>query len=258
VSKAHAVVSRHCWVLITGLIGLQASFTWAENGSQAAPTVAFVGCPADGQQGPQQPPTGAAVAVELDPELAAHLTYYKGDYGPGVFAPAGWHCRTWYGSAGAFTVVTPDVPPIEGDLAHTVSGPAVEVEHKSGGTSGRFEVAAVSARFFPDVMRDFIGQVRDEKLIKDSFFDVQPYPDDLLYPVTENMIEFLTPASRSGFGTEGLAKSDLPINGVVAIADPRGEPSLLILRIRLPTGQDRLNTSLVTLNEACFRRNQSC
>jgi len=100
--------------------------------------------------------------------------------------------------------------------------------------------------------------VRDEKLIKDSAFDVRPYPDDVLYPITENMTEFLTPAGRSGFGTEGLAKSDLPINGVVAIADPHGEPSLLVLRIRLPTRQDRLNATLVTLHEACFRRDHSC
>ena len=73
--KAHAVLSRICWVLPACLISLQASFIWAENGSLATSTVAFVGCPADGQQGPQQPPTVAAVAVELDPELAADLAY---------------------------------------------------------------------------------------------------------------------------------------------------------------------------------------
>ena len=161
-------------------------------------------------------------------------------------------------AAGAFTVVTPDVPPTDGDLAHTLSGPGVEVEQRSGGTSGRFEVAEVSARFFPDLMRDFIRQVRDEKLIKDSALNVRPYPKDVLYPITENMIEFLTPAGRSGFGTEGLAKSDLPINGVVAIADPHGEPSLLVLRIRLPAQQKALNTTLVSLEEACFRRDRSC
>jgi hypothetical protein len=258
VSKTPVVLSRLCWLLTTCLIGLLASFTRAENRSLAAPAVAFVGCPADGQQGPQPPPTGAAVVVELDPELAAHLAYYKGDYGPGVFAPAGWQCRTWYGSAGALTVVTPAVPPADGDLAHSLFGPGVAVERTDGGTSGRFEVAAVSARFFPDLMRNFIRQVRDEKLIEDSAFDVRPYPDDVLDPIAENMIEFLTPAGRSGFGGEGMAKSDLPINGVVTIADPDGEPSLLVLRIRLPTEQDRLNAALVPLNEACFQRGRSC
>jgi hypothetical protein len=89
-------------------------------------------------------------------------------------------------------------------------------------------------------MREFIRQVRDAKLITNSFSDVRPYPDDVLYPITANMIEFLTPAGRSGFGTEGLAKSDQPINGVVAIADPHREPRLLVLRIRLPARQDRL------------------
>jgi hypothetical protein len=258
VSKARVTFSRTARALFTCLVGLLASFTWAENGSPVTHSIAFVGCPADGQQGPQPPPTGAAVPVILDPEVATQLAYYKGEYGPGVYAPAGWHCRTWYGSSGAFTVVTPGMPPPDGDLAHRLAGPGVEVEQKNGGTSGRFGVAEVSARFFPDLMRDFIRQVRDEKLVEDSTFDVQPYPDDVLHPITENMIEFLTPAGRSGFGTEGLARSDLPINGVVAIAEPHGEPSLLVLRIRLPTRQDRLNATLVTLDEACFRLDHSC
>ena len=240
------------------LIGLQSPFTGAEISSRPSPTVAFIGCPADGQQGPQEPPTGASVAVELDPELAFQLAYYKGADGPGVFAPAGWQCRTWYGSAGAYTVATPEAPPDNGDLAHTLPGPGVEVEQKSGGTSGRFEVARVCTRFFPALMREFIRHVRDEKLMKDSTFEVRPYPDDVLSPITDNMIEFITPAGRPGFGTEGLAESDLPIYGVVAVADPHGEPSLLVLRVRLPAWQDRLNATLVMLNEACFRQNRSC
>ncbi len=252
------VLSRIWSLLPACLIGLLPSFIWAQNGSRPSPTVAFVGCPADGQLGPQEPPSAPAVEVGLDAELALQLAYYKGAYGPGVFAPAGWHCRTWYGSAGAYTVATPEVPPVNGDLAHTLTGPGVEVEEKSGGTSGRFAVAVVSARLFPDLMREFIRQVRAEKLIKDSAFEVRPYPDDVLHPITDNMIEFITPASRPGFGTEGLAESDLPIHGVAAIADPHGEPSLLVLRSRLPTGQDRLNATLVMLNEGCFRRNHSC
>lgn len=255
---AHVVLTRIWRTLPACLIGLLPSVTWAGNDTQPSPTVAFIGCPADGQQGPQQPPVGPAVAVELDPELAIQLAYYKGAYGPGVFAPAGWHCRTWYGSAGAYTVATPGVPPIDGNLAHTLPGPAVEVEQMSGGTSGRFEVAKVSARFFPDLMREFIRRVRDEKLIEDSNFQVHPYPEDVLHPIAANVLEFVTPASRPGFGTEGLAQSDLPINGVVAIADPHGEPSLLVLRIRLPSWQDRLNATLVMLNEACFRQDHSC
>ena len=235
-------------------IGLCAAVAFAG----ADPTIAFVGCPADGQQGPQPPPTGSAVPVPLDPELATHLAYYKGAFGPGVFAPAGWHCRTWYGSAGAFIVVSPDAPPTNGDLAHSLAGPAVEMGLSSGGTSGRFQVAEVSARFFPDLMREFIRQVREEKLVQDSAFEVQPYPEDVLYPISEKMIEFRTPGERTGFGTEGMAKSALAINGVVAIADPRGEPALLVLRVRLAGQQHALNAALVSLEEACFRRDQSC
>jgi hypothetical protein len=55
-----------------------------------------------------------------------------------------------------------------------------------------------------------------------------------------------------------LARSGLAIDGVVAIADPHGEPALLVLRVRLPVQQQALHAALVSLAEACFRADQSC
>lgn len=111
----------------------------------------FVGCPGDGQVGPVALPSGDPVRVDVAPEIGAQLAYYKGANGPGVLAPVGWHCREWYGSNGSFVAVTPAAPP--GAIpANGVAGPGVELVFRYGDASGRFEVAAILARFFPDTM----------------------------------------------------------------------------------------------------------
>src|SRR5437870_7006965 len=60
-------------------------------------TIRFVGCPADGQMGPIAPPRGQPQVMSLSQVPAGAVAYYKGEQAPGVFAPAGWHCRVWYG-----------------------------------------------------------------------------------------------------------------------------------------------------------------
>src|SRR5262245_1175600 len=69
--------------------------------------VAFVGCPADGQTGEIAAPQGEPKVVVLDGVSADAVAYYKGEHAPGAFAPSGWHCRVWYGSAGSTLIVTP-------------------------------------------------------------------------------------------------------------------------------------------------------
>src|ERR1700744_2105479 len=68
--------------------------------------VPFVGCPADGQQGPEPAPHGQPVALRLDPKLASRLAFYKSNYDDGVLAPRGWHCIALAGSDGNFLVVS--------------------------------------------------------------------------------------------------------------------------------------------------------
>src|SRR5256885_14907511 len=97
---------------------------WAGYQAQQG-TVPFVGCPADGQSGPIEPPKGQPKVVSLGELPAGAIAYYKGGQAPGGFAPAGWHCRGWYGSSGSTVLLTPtaiDTTPL---LPPKGVGPAV-------------------------------------------------------------------------------------------------------------------------------------
>jgi hypothetical protein len=198
------------------------------------------------------------VRVDVAPEIGAQLAYYKGANGPGVFAPVGWHCLAWYGSNGSLVAVTPAAPP-DAIPANGIAGPGVELVFRDGDTSGRFEVAKISSRFFPDSMREFIQQVRAEKLMPDSEFNVKPYPNDTVKRISDRMVEFSTPARQAGFGTEGLLQqSDEPIRGIVALNPPTEENSLSVLWVRLLAGQGSLSTSITGLQGQCLRRPTGC
>jgi hypothetical protein len=220
--------------------------------------VPFVGCPADGQTGPVDAPTQDPVPVQVDAKTAGQLAYYKGANGAGVFAPRGWHCRQWYGSNGAFVIVTPDVPTDE-IPPRSILGPGVELIERNGETSGRFEVAQISARFFPAQMHDFIRQVRDEKLVPDSTFAVKPYPMDSQKTVGDGIVEFSTPASLIGFGTEGgFRPSSAPVEGLVALDPPARDIGLSVLRVRLSTARHALSASIIQIEEKCIQRTDGC
>ena len=169
-----------------------------------------------------------------------------------MFAPAGWHCREWYGSNGSFIVITPGTP------SRPVRGAGVELLTRDGGTSGRFDVAAVSARFFPDVLRDFIQQVRAEMLLPEETFDPRPYPDDTVTRLTSRMVEFSTPAHKDGFGTEGFVKSGERVSGIVALSPPEDDLNMSVLRIRLPPKQSALSTALVQIGVSCLANSNGC
>jgi len=222
-----------------------------------AGTVPFVGCPADGQMGPVAPPAGHLVTVRMPAQLSTRLAYYKGDYAPGVLAPAGWSCRVWYGSNGAFIIVMPTAPTKETNRTG-IAGPGVEFLQRNGGTSGRFEVAITAARFFPTLMTGFIQHVREEKLIEDKYFAIQAYPDDRTVQIAANLVEFTTPAGSEGFGTEGFGESASPVSGLVAISDPQGEPALWVLRVRLEDMDAALTTAIIKLEEECLQHGTSC
>jgi hypothetical protein len=231
-------------LLVIGTVATTARQAIADS---TGPVVPFVGCPSDGQMGAVKPPPGNPAPVHsLAPEIAKQLAYYKGEHGPGTFAPAGWHCRTWYGSNGSFIIVTPDAPP-HTFPAKAVAGPGVELVIRDGGTSGRFDVAAVAARFFPDLMHDFIQRVKGENLLQTGPFDPKPYPHDEIVQITPRMLEFSTPANQDGFGTEGFLKSDQRVKGLVALSEPLKEPTLSVLRVRLPATQSALSASLIEL-----------
>src|SRR5262245_9766206 len=179
--------------------------------------IPFVGCPSDGQAGPDDPPTGPAKRVTVD-EIPA-IAFYKGEHAPGAFAPAGWHCRVWYGSSGSILVITPGSidPPFF--PPPTFQSDAVELSLDEGGTSGRYEVAEKAAQFFPSVAARFIAEVNtslDKKIVVGG---PPRYPN--VRKLSDVSAEFTTPPNTAGLGTEGYLKpTQTPISGVVVLDTP--------------------------------------
>ena len=143
---------------------------------KAGTAVPFVGCASDGQTGPQEAPSGTSRSVTTSPEAAHQLAYYTSEEGFGVLAPRGWYCFGTYGSGGVALFVSPQ--PI--DTANLFSadrsgflGPAIEVSHRFGDTSGRFDVAEVIARVFPDY-KAFVSEVMKGLICQQTRFCLVP------------------------------------------------------------------------------------
>lgn len=178
--------------------------------------VPFVGCQADGgaDSGTTAAPKGSPLAVAIDPAILRRLSYYKADSGPGVLAPRGWYCHSWRGSSGSSLLVTPQpLPSVFGFTAgRNLEGPVVYVISLHAATSGRFPVAIIAARLFPQTAHAFIERIKAEEFEPTNDFDVQPFPTDQLHYLSDQVVEFTTPPSQNGFGTTGTLKaSALPI-----------------------------------------------
>jgi hypothetical protein len=213
--------------------------------AQPAATVSipFVGCKSDGQTGPMDAPKGKAKSVSVSPQDAQQLAYYEFAQGIGALAPRGWHCFGIYGSGGDALIVSPQA--IEsadfiGTNRRELAGPAIEVSHRFGGTSGRFDVAEVIARVFP-AHKAFITSVRQGF---DLDFPSGPYPRDKLVYKSDRVVEYETPPQADGLGTQSwIKKTDGPIDGVAMLI---GEtPDLVLLSVRLPSELSSLTPAIV-------------
>ncbi|HEX3940608.1 MAG TPA: hypothetical protein VHX11_03910 [Acidobacteriaceae bacterium] len=175
------------------------------------------------------------------PQAAARrLAYYKAENGVGVLAPRGWYCFSVYGSSGSSLFVSPESI----DIAKGFAGPAIQISVADGGTAGRFRVAEVIARVFPD-HRQFVRKVISEGIEPASAFPAGPYPRDKLTYRGKNIVEFETPANAQGLGTGSrLQPNSSPIRGV-AILLSDGDISLVQLSARLPTQDRDLYSTLV-------------
>jgi hypothetical protein len=228
--------------LVTLLIYAQCPL-WGQSKSPAArramntrASVSFVGCASDGQVGPLKAPTGRSRRMAIPAKAAQRLAYYKAENGFGVLAPKGWHCFGTYGSNGANLYVSPS-PINASDLFSTTwkgfPGPVIQISSVNGGTSGRFEVARIIARVFPD-RKEFVDNVIAEGVEPASSFPSGPHPADTLKYRGKNIVEFLTAARKEGLGTQSrLLKNNSPISGVAILFGE--EPSLLQLSMRLPS-----------------------
>jgi hypothetical protein len=215
--------------------------------ANALESVAFVGCPSDGQQGPAPAPKGSAKSVGVDAATAAQLAYYQAQDSFGVLAPRGWKCFYVYGSNGASLMVAPSRNLADAS-ASGLTGPAVVETLSSGETSGRFDVAKYSARLFPKLEQAFIASVIAEGIEPKKDFPFGPYPADKLVYRTPSLVEFETPANSEGLGTsDRLRKDALPVHGMATLraSGTPGSPDFYLLTVRLPAAQASLSGAIV-------------
>ena len=190
--------------------------------------------------------------MALSAELASQLAYYQAEDGSGVLTPRGWHCFSTYGSNGGSLFVTPQ--PINNKLLFSdkwkgFSGPVVQISDSLGGTSGRFEVASIIARVFPD-HKAFVANVVAEGLETAADFPSGPYPSDKLRYRSKEMVEYETPPQTEGLGTRSrLQKSDRAITGVEILSGPSEELDLVSLAVRLPQNSEDLTRAIVQQTE---------
>jgi hypothetical protein len=219
------------------------ALAWAGAATAAAPArVPFVGCPSDGQQGPQPVP-GSGAVPRVRAAAAARLAYYAMSE-LGVLAPRGWHCFGLEGSNGSTLIVTPEAHGVRDllDQPRPLRGSAVQISFSFGGTSGRFEVAKVIARAFPAQMA-FARRVAAEG-IGDPLPD-RPYRTDHMVRLRRMAVGYTTPAGREGLGTDSrLAPGDRPIEGLAILLGSH-DLDLIKLDVRLPAAQAHLATPIL-------------
>lgn len=196
----------------------------------AAATVPMIGCPTDGQMGPEAATKNGTKHVALDARAASGLAYYR-NAEIGVLGPRGWHCLVLSGSNGTTIYVTPeplDAKTMLGGKFKGLSGDAIQLSVSLGETSGRFEAAKFIARLFPQD-RVFVDKVIAEKIEPASNFVFGPYPTDRLKRRSEAMVEYETPAGRKGLGTDSrLIPNPSPISGMVFLGEDESVVSLSV------------------------------
>jgi uncharacterized protein YecT (DUF1311 family) len=210
-----------------------------------------IGCPLDGQAGPQDTPTLPKTIRTVIPEGTPSSLAYYSDFegaGTGVLAPKGWDCFGTYGSGGSSLYVTPRklADPIPNRPEKVKDGPVVIKNHFISATSGRFPVAQISARIFP-LARIFVEGVRDTGLDDASNYVFAPWATDRLNYLSDFAVSYVTPSGANGVGTAfGPAPGKEPISGLVfltVIGNEEG-PNLERLAVRLHGTDQRLHAAI--------------
>lgn len=192
-------------------------------------SVPVVGCRSDGQVGPKEAPRAAEQRAAISPTAARGLAYYESATELGVLGPRGWNCFGTYGSNGDALFVSPEPVDTANVFSASFAGPAIEISRRSGDTSGRFDVAQIIARVFPEY-RAFATSVMKQF---NQSFQFGPFPRDTLTYKSKSIVEYTTPAQTDGLGTySALKKTGSPIAGVAILTGQT--PDLLFLAVRLP------------------------
>lgn len=222
------------------------SFAGALLLAMAAPaaqaSVPFVGCPSDGQAGALAAPTPRPMP-RVPAAVAGRLAWYVSGHGA-VLAPRGWHCFQTYGSNGGTLYAAPERLDFERTRQRgLLHGPGISVSYSEGGTSGRYEVAAVIARYFPRY-RAYIGQIRRMMGFDIGPMPAGPHPADRFVSRTATEVVLVTPPRRRGEATAGiLAPNNDPAHSLV-ILDPSDDKRVFAVHLRLPRGQTALRSAI--------------
>lgn len=218
------------WVFLFGACGIvllcvPAPLPAQATGAAASPqrtavSVPFVGCASSGQIEILEAPKGTDRSVPMSPRDAQAFAYYESADGIGLLAPRGWYCEGVSGSGGYALFLSPK--PIHHSPSgwEGLEGTAIEINHISSENSGRYQVAEIMARVFPEY-RALASRILKEI---DLPLPSGPYPEDILKYRSKTIVEFKTPAQTEGLGNfdSWLEKSDTPILGAaILIADSR-------------------------------------
>jgi hypothetical protein len=248
--KSKTLPMTRAGFLIISAILLSRSLVFAQTkpnvplaGKSSAP-IPIVGCESrvgnsDDSEPPRVVAPGSSKVFPVNASTAQRLSFYQLANGFGVLAPHGWYCYGIYGSSGGNLYVSQELINAN-TFSHDLkgfSGSVIDVTTKSGGTSGRFEVAQTIARVFPAHM-SFVRNVIAEGTMPASSFPTAPYPRDTLAYLSKEVVEFHTPANTEGLGTVELPKNGSPISGVTMLVGQ--DPDLLQLSVRLSTDTNDL------------------
>ncbi len=216
-----------------------------------AADIPVIGCASDGQLGPQPAPEKRKISLPIDESLSSRVAYYETASGAGVLGPNGWNCFGTYGSNGSSVYVARGFLKSEdriGPPSGLLRGPAVQLSHIYGGTSGRFAVAGTIFRVFPEFHAAGRALLGHDELR--SGFPTGPFAGDTVTHRDKHIAVYRTPPRRKGLGTQSsLAANGAPIAGAVLLTGDT--PDLLYLAVRLPAGMEVI--ARVILDQAIAR-----
>ncbi len=203
-----------------------------------------VPCPAGGQAGREAPPRlPISIRLSLPPGLGRTIAYYQSPWGNGLLGPKGWTCIESGGSSNSTFYIAP--PGTTFQSLDTYRGPIVVRQTLYGGTSGRFDVARVSARVFA-LVNDFVDRVEAERREEGESVSEpkDPWPSDTLHYLSPSALAFRTEPNTEGLGTLNMPQSGLPVSGIAFLSGDTDAPDLTVLAVRLPPAEMPLYSAI--------------
>ena len=162
-----------------------------------------------------------------------------------ILAPRGWQCFEVYGSNGGTLVVAPQPLSFNRILGEgaTLRGPVVLSTYTFGGTSGRWAVVEMIARYFPG-HHAFIQEVRDMGFDLGTL-PTGPHRGDRIVSRTPTEIRLITPPGRRGEGTSfRLTPNHEPVESLI-ILHPASDMDASTVTIRLPRALAGLSPAIL-------------